>query len=373
VGARTHERPRPQHHGLGLTKPPWRLAYLVLAAIALVAGVAGGLARLGLAPPTSAAAFHGALMVSGFLGTVISLERAVALGMRLAYAAPLAAGAGTLAMLAGLVELGTALWIAAPLALFGASVAIVLRQRELHTVLLAVAPLAWLAGSVLFLVHRADAAPACWFAFLVITIAAERLEMTRLRPRRAAAAPLLVAAFALLGVGATVTILDADTGRVIYGLALFALAAWLALFDVARSTVRLAGFARYSAFALLAGYGWLAAGGLAWALAPQLRDLALHAIGIGFVFSMILAHAPLIVPVIARIRMRYVPGFYAPLALLHLSLLLRVGFGPGEFMARAWGGALNAAALVLFMATLAYSIATRDRGSGDAAPAEVMR
>jgi hypothetical protein len=350
-----------------LTTPRWRLAYLGLAAIALVTGVAGGLARLGVAPPTSAAAFHGALMVSGFLGTVISLERAVALGMRLAYAAPLAAGLGTIAMLAGFFDLGATLWIAAPLALFGASVAIVFRQRELHTVLLAVAPLAWLAGSILFLVHRADAAPAWWFAFLVITIAAERLEMTRLRPRRASAAPLLIAAFALLGVGAAVTIADAQIGRVLYGLALCALATWLAIFDIARSTVRLAGFARYAAVALLAGYGWLAAAGLAWAFAPQLRDLALHALGIGFVFSMILAHAPLIVPVIARIRMRYVPGFYAPLALLHLSLLLRVGFGPGDFMARAWGGALNAAALVLFMATLAYAIATRNGGTGTSA------
>lgn len=143
----------------------------------------------------------------------------MALGARLAYAAPLAAGLGTLAMLAGLFEQGAALWIAAPLALFGASVAIVLRQRELHT-------------------------------------------------------------------------------------------------------VRLAGFARYAAVALLAGYVWLAVSGIAWAFAPRLRDLAL----------------------------------------LHLSLLLRVGFGPEDFMARAWGGALNAAALVLFIATLAYSIATRERG-----------
>lgn len=345
-----------------MTRPPWRLAYLALGAVALVAGVAGGLARLGVAPPTSAAAFHGALMVSGFLGTVISLERAVALGMRLAYAAPLAAGLGTIAMLAGFFELGAALWIAAPLALFGASVAIVLRQRELHTVLLAIAALAWLAGSVLFLNHRADAAPAWWFAFLVATIAAERLEMTRLRPRRAAAAPLLVASFALLGIGAAVAVVDAGLGHLVYGLALCALAVWLAIFDIARSTVRLAGFARYSAFALLAGYLWLAAGGLAWAFAPQLRDLALHALGIGFVFSMILAHAPLIVPVIARIRMRYMPAFYAPLVLLHLSLLLRVGFGPGEPVARAWGAALNAAALVLFVVTLVYAIATRERG-----------
>lgn len=361
MGAGAHERPCPRDHGLGLISPRWRLAFLGLAMVALVAGIAGGLARLGVVAQTSAAAFHGALMVSGFLGTVISLERAVALGARLAYAAPLAAGTGTLAMLAGSPLLGAALWIAAPIALFGSSVAIVSRQRELHTILLAIAPLAWLVGSVLYAVGRGDAAPAWWFAFLVMTIAAERLEMTRLRRRRASAAPLLVAAFALLGVGAAVTIVDAAPGRVLYGVALCGLAAWLAAFDIARSTVKLAGFARYSAVALLAGYVWLAASGAAWAFAPHLRDLALHALAIGFVFSMILAHAPLIVPIIARVRMRYLPAFYVPLALLHLSLLVRVGFGPGEFMARAWGGALNAVALALFVATLLYSIATRDR------------
>src|SRR6186713_1561902 len=96
-----------------------RLALLLLAATCLVAGVAGGLARLGFGVPVpSAAAFHGAIMTSGFLGTVISLERAVALGSRWAYAAPLAAALGTILPLLGLHAAGMALWLAAPLLLF---------------------------------------------------------------------------------------------------------------------------------------------------------------------------------------------------------------------------------------------------------------
>jgi hypothetical protein len=115
--------------------------------------------------------------------------------------------------------------------------------------------------------------------------------------------------------------------------------------------------------ALLGGYGWLAVAGVAWVatatVAPQMRDTALHALGLGFVVSMILAHAPLVVPVIARVRMRFVTFFYVPLALLHVSLALRLLAGAGDAALRLWGGILNAATLVVFAATLAYSMSAR--------------
>ena len=60
--------------------------------LALLTGLWAGLARLGWAVPLPRPGFsslHGPLMVSGFLGTLISLERAVALGRPWAYAAPL--------------------------------------------------------------------------------------------------------------------------------------------------------------------------------------------------------------------------------------------------------------------------------------------
>src|SRR5450756_2834249 len=78
--------------------PPWRVPLLLLAFASLFLGIDAGLARLGWSSPGAAlAAVHGPLMASGFFGTVISLERAVALGRRWAYSAPLASALGALA------------------------------------------------------------------------------------------------------------------------------------------------------------------------------------------------------------------------------------------------------------------------------------
>jgi len=60
-----------------------RLIPLAAGAGSLLTGLWGGLARLGLTLPSGVPAlaeFHGALMISGFLGTVMTLERAVAIG-----------------------------------------------------------------------------------------------------------------------------------------------------------------------------------------------------------------------------------------------------------------------------------------------------
>lgn len=334
--------------------PAARLPLLLLAAACLVIGVAGGLSRLGvpIAVP-AAAAFHGAIMTTGFLGTVISLERAVALGGRWSYLAPLAAGLGTILPLAGWHAAGAALWIAAPFFLLASSIAIWRRQPEAHTALLAVAAAAWVVGNAVYLTALTSAAPAWWFAFIVLTIAAERLEMTRLARRPAVAMPLFLAIVVLLLAGAIATLGEGAVGPTAYGAALVALAAWLGAFDIARHTAKTEGFARYAAIALLSGYGWLAIAGLAWALGAP-RDLTLHALGLGFVFSMILAHAPLIVPVVLKRGLAYSPLFFAPLAFLHLSLAVRFLAVDGSM--RAIGGLLNAAALALFIATLLYAL-----------------
>lgn len=78
---------------------------MVGAGISLLAGLDGALLLLGVWSPvmsTRLSKWHGPLMVLGFVGTVICLERAVALGHRLAYLVPAMSGFGVIVLLAPL-------------------------------------------------------------------------------------------------------------------------------------------------------------------------------------------------------------------------------------------------------------------------------
>jgi hypothetical protein len=95
--------------------------------------------------------------------------------------------------------------------------------------------------------------------------------------------------------------------------------------------------------------------GLAWvgmALGCPGRDLALHALGLGFILSLLFGHAPVILPALARISVVFSDRFYLPLWLLQASLLLRLIGGIGQAQLRFAGACLNAAALLLFAALL---------------------
>jgi hypothetical protein len=72
---------------------------------------------------------------------------------------------------------------------------------------------------------------------------------------------------------------------------------------------------------------------------------------------MIFGHAPIIFPAILGVKIAFHPLLYAQLALLHLSLLLRVGGDLFNSAAiRKWGGLFNGVALLLFLAGIAITI-----------------
>jgi len=339
--------------------PRGRAPLLLLGFVALAAAAAGGLARLGLpaGAPTAAIAWHGALMASAFFGTLISLERAVALGRLWAYAAPLACGSGGVLLLAGEAGAAFALFVAGAAIFAVASIVITLKQPAVHTAVLALGAVALLEANLVLASGGAlDAAALGWIAFFALTIGGERLELSRLaRPPRGARAAFALIAAALAG-AALAAPWAAEPALRAGGLLLVALATWLGRYDIAIRTVRARGLTRYIAICLLAGYVWLAAGGalltLVGAGVVDLRDAALHAVLLGFVFSMVFGHAPVILPAVLRVALPYRPLLYAPLALLHVTLALRVA---GDFAAsgalRAWGGAGNAAAVALFILT----------------------
>jgi len=343
------------------------LVLLALVVASLVTAICGGLLRAGVHLPDTggevllgrAAVGHAALMICGFLGTVLGIERAVAVKLRAAFAAPLLAGLGGACLLSGHESAGAWLEVAAALAFVLVNVVVVQRQWAAHTVLLFAAGVCWLAGTVLYAAGGSGGAIfPWWFAFLVMTIAAERLEMTRLMRRRPAAQAALYVLLGAMAAGAALSGVSTAVGGVVFGASLFALAAWLGAFDIARRTLFAPGLSRYMAVCLLAGYVWLAIAGIAWAAASvgwPLRDLSLHALGLGFIFSMIMGHAPVILPAVARVKLRFGAWFYVPLAALHLSLLVRLGFGLADLQLRATGALLNAAAIALFAATMAGS------------------
>lgn len=371
---RAHEPQGPPLHGMVSRRAAVGGLLAAGVAASLLAGILGGLLRVGIAiPGTTGAAWlgrsavaHAALMMCGFLGTVIGIERAVAARRRAAWLAPLASALGGLALLLGAQAWAGTLLLAAATAFVAVNVLLWRRQRAGHTALLLAGACAWWTGNLLFAAGAAGGAVLpWWFAFLVVTIAAERLEMTRLMRRRPGAQAALVAILCALALGAAASAWSARMGGLLFGAALLALAIWLLLFDIARRTVRSAGLPRYMAVCLLGGYAWLAIGGLAWAataLGWPARDAALHAIGLGFVVSMIMGHAPVILPAIARIKLLFGGFFYLPLAALHASLLLRLAGGWSVFHWRAQGALLNALAIALFAATaIAAALAWRRR------------
>jgi hypothetical protein len=326
--------------------PKLRLPLLALGFVALAFGIAGGLARLSpLGVPGTAIALHGPLMVSAFFGTVIALERAAALGRTWAHAAPLAAGSGGICVLLGFPMAGFVLMALAAALFLLCGMVIVRRQPSLETATLLAGAAAWLAGNVMLL--AGEPAVPWWIAFLALTIGGERLELSRYLRRP----PWVRRSFSLLVGLLIVTPLFPPA----LGVVLVLLAAWLLAFDLARVTIRQDRLPRYVAACLLAGYFWLGLGGALMALSSA-RDAALHAFFIGFVFSMVFGHAPVILPAVLRVRFPYHAALYAPLVLLHASLAVRVFHSTA---AGAWGNAVAIASFIL----VALWLVLRRRGA----------
>ncbi len=349
-----------------------RLLLLIPALLALLFAAWAGLLRIGWTLPPFPAFEHGPLMISGFLGTLIALERAVALSASfkrgaLAYAAPLFSALGAVALI-----VGTPLVISISLITLGSIgltiifLVLVRKQPALFAITMALGAACWLVGNVLWLTGQPIyQLVEWWVAFLVLTIAGERLELSRiLRPSRTSQ-KLFISILAVYSGGLLLTTVENPFGTPLIGISLLALGLWLFRYDIARRTVRQTGLTRYIAACLLAGYGWLIVGGvLRIGFGAQIAGLAydaeLHSVLLGFVFSMILGHAPIILPAVLQVNLPYRRWFYLPLILLHGSLVLRISGDLGTlFGLRQWGGMLNVIAILLFLTITGVVVAYR--------------
>lgn len=343
----------------------WRIVCIALAGVSLLSGLNAALVRLGVWAPIQSgriADLHGPVMVLGFMGALISLERAQALRNPLAYLAPALLSTGAVALVLGApVALGKLLLLDGTIAFLAVAVALWFR-----------APLGLVAAQALGVAYAVFAAFGLLFAdisvviplladFLIITIAAERAELAQLTmgPK---SVPMLLSLTVLIGAGAGLSVVLPDLGSRLLGLAAVCTSVWLIRDDVGRRMIRTSGLRRFNAAALLAGNGWLAVAGVVWLVVGQTTqggtyDAVIHSVFLGFGVSMIMAHAPIIFPAVIGRPLPYKPAMWIPLGLLNVGLAVRVvGDLTDVIPAHQTGGVLTVLSMLAFMLTVIVSV-----------------
>ena len=351
-----------------------RLPLIALGGLSLIAAIWAGLVRMDWNLPVPNVSFpetHGPLMIVGFLGTVIGLERAVALKRTWAYGAPVFAVLSAIAQLSRLsVQWSQTFAVISSSFLLAIFCFLWWLQHQSYLVVVGLGAVQWLVGNLLWLGDYPYFVVAGWWVgFLVLTIAGERLELSRLRRLSRGSRLLLYFAIAVFAFGLSRMSVSEPGSRVAGG-GLIAVALWLLRWDIAWRTIRVAGLSRFMAASLLSGYCWLLAAGILWIIyaedfiAGLHYDAMLHSIFLGFVLVMIFAHAPIILPSVTAVSMPFQNSFYAHLILLHLSLLLRIYGDLVEWpSARMWGGLLNGLAIVLFLANNVRAVIIGRKGA----------
>lgn len=236
------------HRPLKRVTPAVRLGAaltLVGAAVLMAGALVGGLARMGVsvgAAPDVLIQHHGPLMVGAFFGAVISTERAVAVRSLWSFLAPVSAVAGGVALVAFDAPLAASLLFSlSGVVLVGVFAHLLRRRYEAFTLAMGLGAACFAAGSVLWALGVPLSEVIGWWAcFLVLTIAGERLELSRFILEERSYG-VFWAGFAACGAGLVLSFASFAHGVRLVGTGFLLLAWWLARNDVARSTIRRAG------------------------------------------------------------------------------------------------------------------------------------
>jgi len=345
-------------------KKPILLIPFVL--VSLLLGMYTGLIRMGWEfPVVKGFGEHGAIMVGSFLGTLIIIERVVTLNNRMILLIPLINAHSIVFFHLDYYRTSYILLVIGAVGLTAIMLYYAVKFREYHNYILLAGALCLLTGNVILLVTVKYAVSVTWwFAFFLLTITAERLELTRYLPVSNNKKIILMM---LLGLFITGIVFPFhEYGKYISAAALILISGWLMLYDIAVKSVKKDGMFRYTSLLLLVGYFWLIVTAGFFTVnndSNLIYDASLHSFFVGFVFSMIFAHAPIIVPGILKLNVKpYHPALYIWFVLLQLSLVLRVG---GDILeqtgARKLGGILNSVAIICFFINLVSVIITRKR------------
>jgi len=305
-----------------------RVPFLFLAFVCLLLGLLTGLNRIGWdILMVSITPHHGAIMVGGFLGTLISLEKIIPLRRKVLYIFPVMSGGSIVLFLVNLPLPAFLFLVLAATGLSAVFLNYFLKERNLIYLLMLAGGLCWLTGNVLLMTRKFyPLAFPWWLGFALCIITSERLELMKFLPVREPTKRLLVVFLGLYIAGVLLSF--HGFGQTISGIALIAIALWLMRNDMIGISIKKDQLPRFVAVALLAGYVAMLLTGIFFLVLNDQSmsyDAIVHTFFLGFVFSMIFAHGPIILPGVLGISLKpYHPILYAWLILLHLSWITRI-------------------------------------------------
>ena len=296
----------------------------------LFLGILSGLSRGGVVERDWFAQYHPIIFVTGFFGTLISLERAIGLG-KIFFIVP----ASIIFGVALYIFFGKPHMLVLSSLLFSIpSIFIVRMNRYLFYFLFS--SLLFFLGNSAFVLGGVKSASLLLVESLVLFILAERIELSRIAKLRRSDIALFIFAFFLMlfssallflvEVNYTERSLVGEFPLQLAGVSNIVLGVWFLMRDIARRVRKIsAGITRFSATAVLLAHMSLLLSGVLLLFGKwKVWGGALHLISLGFVFSMVFGHAPLVFPQIAKTKPIFSHFFYAPLVLLHISVLMRV-------------------------------------------------
>jgi hypothetical protein len=340
---------------------------MLLAVLNLLAGLTAGLTRIGweLEIPRLAPS-HGAIMVGGFLGTLIALEKLIPLKNKLLYLIPVLSGGSLIMFFVGMSQEAILMITTASLFLSGVFVYYYVKHRELQYLIMLAGALCWLIGNVLL--YSRNFYPLSfplWLGFILLIIVGERIEITKFLPVTKKEKSILFAL--LIGYVLSSFLSFHGIGNIVAALSLIGISLWLLRYDVITISISKHGLTRYVAVALLCGYmALLLCGVFLISLRDSIMsyDTVVHTFFLGFVFSMIFAHGPIILPGVLGISLKpYHKVFYLWLIVLQVSWLTRAYADNSlDPYLRQISGAVSAVAILGYFISLATITIVNTRG-----------
>lgn len=336
------------------------LFILPLVLISLLTGIFSGWFRIGWnLPLTLPSGEHGALMVGSFLGTLICLERSVSFPNKIALLVPAVNATSIIFFMFNMPKTAYLFLIFGGAGLTGIYYLVYVKHKGIHLLIMMAGAMCYLIGSaVLYNTSFYPSVVMWWIAFLFLTITGERLELSRftLLKNSAAKQSVLIVLISLFLISIFLPFHSA-AGSTLSAVSMIGSAAWLFKYDMARHSLKRPGQSFYSGLLLITGYVWLMFTGMFFAFGAyfgSFYDASLHAFFLGFVFMMIFAHAPVILPAVLKLKISpFGKSLYIWYALLNLTLIFRViAVFPEIAPYKMWAGMFNGIAIIGFFVNM---------------------